>query len=168
VATDVNGITKEVIDGTATATVTIDDDDKLSDVVAKINALGRGVTASLLNDGTRQRLSLSVDKAGAVAFNRGAYARHLRQIDAGADDMQDEGDVFEIFSAPENFDAVNEALKTAGIEPQAAEVSMVPQNYIKLEGGDAKTMMKLYDALEDNDDVQKVYANFDIDESEME
>ena len=89
-------------------------------------------------------------------------------IDAGADDMQDEGDVFEIFSAPENFDAVSEALKTAGIEPQAAEVSMVPQNYIKLEGGDAKTMMKLYDALEDNDDVQKVYANFDIDESEME
>jgi len=89
-------------------------------------------------------------------------------IDAGADDMQDEGDVFEIFSAPENFEAVNDALKSAGIEPQAAEVSMVPQNYIKLEGGDAKTMMKLYDALEDNDDVQKVYANFDIDESEME
>ena len=89
-------------------------------------------------------------------------------IEAGADDMQDEGDVFEIFSAPENFEAVNDALKSAGIEPQAAEVSMVPQNYIKLEGGDAKTMMKLYDALEDNDDVQKVYANFDIDESEME
>lgn len=66
VATDVNGVTKEVIDGTATATVTIDDDDKLSDVVAKINALGRGVTASLLNDGTRQRLSLSVDKSGAA------------------------------------------------------------------------------------------------------
>jgi len=89
-------------------------------------------------------------------------------IEAGADDMQDEGDVFEIFSAPENFDSVSEALKAAGIEPQAAEVSMVPQNYIKLEGGDAKTMMKLYDALEDNDDVQKVYANFDIDESEMD
>jgi len=89
-------------------------------------------------------------------------------IEAGADDMQDEGDVFEIFSAPESFDSVSEALKAAGIEPQAAEVSMVPQNYIKLEGGDAKTMMKLYDALEDNDDVQKVYANFDIDESEMD
>ena len=89
-------------------------------------------------------------------------------IEAGADDMQDEGDVFEIFSAPENFDAINDALKAAGIDPQAAEVSMVPQNFIKLEGSDAKTMMKLYDALEDNDDVQKVYANFDIDESEME
>ncbi|MBL8183726.1 MAG: YebC/PmpR family DNA-binding transcriptional regulator, partial [Blastocatellia bacterium] len=89
-------------------------------------------------------------------------------IEAGADDMQDDGDVFEIFTAPDNFEAVSEAIKKAGIEPQAAEVSMIPQNYIKLEGGDAKQMMKLYDALDDNDDVQKVYANFDIDESEIE
>src|SRR5262249_15314347 len=89
-------------------------------------------------------------------------------IEAGADDMQDEGDVFEIFAAPDSFDAVSEAVKKAGIEPQVAEISMVPQNYIHLEGGDAKTMMKLYEALDDNDDVQKVYANFDIDESEME
>ena len=89
-------------------------------------------------------------------------------IEAGADDMQDEGDVFEIFTTPDNFEAVSNAIKKAGIEPQAAEVSMIPQNYIKLEGGDAKTMLKLYDALDDNDDVQKVYANFDIDESEME
>ena len=89
-------------------------------------------------------------------------------IEAGADDMHDEGDVYEILTAPENFESVNDAIKKAGIEPQAAEISMIPQNYIKLEGGDAKTMMKLYDALDDNDDVQKVYANFDIDESEME
>ena len=68
---------------------------------------------------------------------------------------------------PTHFEAVSEAIKTAGIEPQAAEVSMIPQNYIELEGGDAKTMLKLYDAIDDNDDVQKVYANFDIDESEM-
>ena len=65
VATDVDGQMKQVIDGTATTTVTIDADDKLSDVVSKINSLGRGVTASVLNDGTRQRLSLSVDKTGA-------------------------------------------------------------------------------------------------------
>ena len=89
-------------------------------------------------------------------------------IEAGADDMQDDGDLFEIFTAPENFEAVNEAIKKAGVEPQAAEVSMIPQNYIELTGQDAKTMMKLYDAIDDNDDVQKVYANFDIDESEME
>ena len=82
--------------------------------------------------------------------------------------MQDEGDVFEIFTTPDTFEAVSEAIKKAGVQPQAAEISMIPQNYIKLEGGDAKTMMKLYEALDDNDDVQKVYANFDIDESEME
>jgi YebC/PmpR family DNA-binding regulatory protein len=89
-------------------------------------------------------------------------------IEAGADDMQDDGEVFEIFTTPDNFESVNDAIKKAGIEPQAAEISMIPQNYIKLEGADARTMMKLYDALDDNDDVQKVYANFDVDESEME
>ncbi|HEX8637612.1 MAG TPA: YebC/PmpR family DNA-binding transcriptional regulator [Pyrinomonadaceae bacterium] len=89
-------------------------------------------------------------------------------IEAGADDMQDEGDVFEIYTAPENFDAVLDAVKAAGVEPQAAEISMVPQNFIKLEGADAQKMLKLYDAIDDNDDVQKVHANFDIDESEME
>ncbi len=89
-------------------------------------------------------------------------------IEAGAEDLKDEGDVFEILSAPDNFDAVNDAIKAAGIEPQAAEISMIPQNYIELTGADAKTMLKLYEAIDDNDDVQKVYANFDIDESEME
>ena len=89
-------------------------------------------------------------------------------IEAGADDMQGEGDVFEIFTSPDAFEAVSDALKAAGVETQAAEISMIPQNYIALTGDDARKMMKLYDALDDNDDVQKVYANFDIDESEME
>ena len=89
-------------------------------------------------------------------------------IEAGADDMQDEGEVFEIYTAPENFHVVLDAVKAAGVEPQASEVSMVPQNYIRLEGDDVKKMLKLYEAIDDNDDVQKVYANFDIDESEME
>ena len=89
-------------------------------------------------------------------------------IEAGADDLQDEGEVFEIYTAPENFEAVHEAIKAAGVEPQAAEVSMIPQNYTALEGMDARQMLKLYEALDDHDDVQKVYANFDIDESEME
>ncbi|MDQ4123338.1 MAG: YebC/PmpR family DNA-binding transcriptional regulator [Acidobacteriota bacterium] len=89
-------------------------------------------------------------------------------IEAGADDLKDEGEVFEIYTAPESFDAVAEAVKNAGVEPQMAEISMVPQNYVHLEGAEAKQMLKLYDALDDHDDVQKVYANFDIDESEME
>lgn len=111
------------------------------------------------------------DKKGYIVVDKAAKSEEdLFEIavGAGADDMQDDGDVFEILTAPENFDAVNDAIRAAGVEPQAAEISMIPQNYIKLEGPDAKTMLKLYDALEDNDDVQKVYANFDIDESEME
>ena len=110
------------------------------------------------------------DKKGYIVVDKEAKSEdELFEIviEAGADDMQDEGEVFEIYTAPENFDAVLDALKSAGIEPQAAEISMIPQNYIKLEGADAKQMMKLYDAIDDNDDVQKVYANFDIDEADM-
>ena len=58
-------------------------------------------------------------------------------------------------------------MKGAGIEPQVAEVSMMPQNYVRLEGADARPMMKLIEAIDDNDDVQKVYANFDISEADM-
>jgi len=111
------------------------------------------------------------DKKGMIIVDKAAKSEDELfeiAIEAGADDMQDEGEVFEIYTAPENFDAVLDAVKGAGIEPQAAEVSLIPQNYIKLEGMDAKQMLKLYEAIDDNDDVQKVYANFDIDESEMQ
>ena len=111
------------------------------------------------------------DKKGYIVVDKAAKSEDELfeiAIEAGADDMQDEGDVFEIYTAPDSFEAVTDALKAAGVEPQAAEISMIPQNYIALTGADAKSMLKLYDAVDDNDDVQKVYANFDIDESEME
>jgi YebC/PmpR family DNA-binding regulatory protein len=88
-------------------------------------------------------------------------------IEAGADDLRDDEDNFEIITSPDAFDAVLTAIKAAGIEPQVAEVEMVPQNYIRLEGGDARQMLKLMEALEDHDDVQKVSANFDISEADM-
>jgi YebC/PmpR family DNA-binding regulatory protein len=88
-------------------------------------------------------------------------------IDAGADDLRDDEDNFEIITSPEAFDAVLNAVKGAGIEPQVAEVEMVPQNYVRLEGTDARQMLKLVEALEDHDDVQKVSANFDISEADM-
>jgi len=88
-------------------------------------------------------------------------------IEAGADDLRDDQDNFEIITSPENFESVQTAVKTAGIEPQVAEISMVPQNYIKLAGTDARQMLKLMETIEDHDDVQKVYANFDIDEADM-
>lgn len=111
------------------------------------------------------------DKKGLIIVDKAARSEEELfelAIEAGADDLQDEGDVFEIYTAPENFHAVDQAIRDAGIEPQVSELSMIPQNYIKLEGAEAKQMLKLYDAIDDNDDVQKIYANFDIDESEME
>jgi YebC/PmpR family DNA-binding regulatory protein len=111
------------------------------------------------------------DKKGLFVIPKDAKSEdELLEIvlEAGADDLKSEGEVFEVLTAPENFEAVNEAIKAAGIDPQVAEVTMIPQNSIKLEGADAKSMLKLYDAIDDHDDVQKVYANFDIDESEMQ
>jgi YebC/PmpR family DNA-binding regulatory protein len=88
-------------------------------------------------------------------------------IEAGADDLRDDEGAFEILTSPDAFEGVLAAIKGAGIEPQAAEVEMVPQNYIRLEGADARQMLKLMEALEDHDDVQKVSANFDISEADM-
>ena len=123
------------------------------------------------NMGEAGSVAWMFDKKGYIVVDKAAKSEDELfeiAIEAGADDLQDAGDVFEIYTAPENYHAVDEAIKAAGIEPQASELSMIPQNHIKLEGDDAKKMLKLYEAIDDNDDVQKVYANFDIDESEME
>jgi YebC/PmpR family DNA-binding regulatory protein len=87
--------------------------------------------------------------------------------EAGAEDLRDDEDNYEIITAPDSFDLVLEAVKKSGIEPQVAEVEMIPKEYKKLEGNEAKQMLKLMEALEDNEDVQKVSANFDIDEADM-
>ena len=89
-------------------------------------------------------------------------------LDAGADDLQDDDPNWEVLSAPEAFTAVNEAVKSLGIEPASAQVAMIPQNYVKLEGKVAQQMLKLMEALDDYDDVQHVWSNFDISEKEIE
>jgi transcriptional/translational regulatory protein YebC/TACO1 len=89
-------------------------------------------------------------------------------LDAGADDLQDDDDNWEVFSAPEAFQAVNDAVKALGIEPATAKVQMIPQNYVKLEGRPAQQMIKLMGELDDHDDVQSVSSNFDISEKEIE
>jgi YebC/PmpR family DNA-binding regulatory protein len=89
-------------------------------------------------------------------------------LEAGADDMNDDGGVWEIVSAPESFEAVRDAVKGLGLEPASAEVAMIPQNYVKLQGKDAQVMLKLMEALDEHDDVQHVWANFDIEEKEIE
>ena len=89
-------------------------------------------------------------------------------LDAGADDLQDDDDNWEVFSAPDVFPAVHDAVKGLGVEPATAQVSMIPQNYVKLEGKPAQQMVKLMEALEEHDDVQHVWSNFDISEKEIE
>ena len=109
-------------------------------------------------------------KKGYVVVEKGkADEEKLLEIitDAGADDMNDDGSNWEILSAPENFHNVVERLKAAQIIPAAAEVSMVPQNYVKLTGKQADQMLRLMEELEDHEDVSHVYANFDIEEAEL-
>jgi YebC/PmpR family DNA-binding regulatory protein len=89
-------------------------------------------------------------------------------LEAGADDLRDDGDNWEVLSAPDVFPAVREAVKQLGIEPASAEVSMIPQNYVKLEGKSAHQMVRLMEALDDHDDVRHVWSNFDIEEKEIE
>ena len=89
-------------------------------------------------------------------------------LDAGADDLRNDGESWEVLSAPEAHDAVLQALAKAGIETTSAQIAMVPKNLLKLEGKNAGAMLRLSEALEEHDDVQNVYSNFDVDESEME
>ncbi len=109
-------------------------------------------------------------KKGLIVFARGTDFDKLFEaaIEAGADDVSDEVDQIEVLTDPANFIEVREALNKAGFKPQSAEVTMIPQTMVKLEGKQAESMLKLMDKLEDNDDVQNVYANFDISAEEME
>jgi len=89
-------------------------------------------------------------------------------LDAGADDMADDGDNWEITSDPSSFEAVRDAVKAIGVEPATAQVAMLPQNYVKLQGKEASQMIKLMEVLEDHEDTQHVWSNFDIEEKEIE
>ena len=82
--------------------------------------------------------------------------------------MNDDESSWEIVCAPENFEKVRDAVKALGVEPASAEVAMVPQNYVKLVGKEAQQMLRLMEAIEEHDDVQHVWANFDIEEKEIE
>ena len=89
-------------------------------------------------------------------------------LEAGADDLRDDGENWEVVTDPSAFEAVVEAVKKAGITPVSASVAMIPQTYVKLEGQQAGTMIRLVEALEEHDDVQNVHSNFDIDEKLLE
>jgi len=89
-------------------------------------------------------------------------------LESGAEDLRDDGEAWEILTEPSAFETVLEAVKKAGLNPESASVTLIPQNYIKLEGSQASTMIRLMEALEEHDDVQNVHSNFDIDQKLLE
>jgi len=89
-------------------------------------------------------------------------------LDAGGDDLRDDDDNWEVLSSPEAFHDVLDAVKKLGIEPDAAEISMIPKNYMKLEGKQAQQMVRMMEALDEHDDVRHVWSNVDIEEKEIE
>jgi len=89
-------------------------------------------------------------------------------LENGAEDMVKEGNSYEITTLTEDFDKVHDALKAKNIAIESAEISKVPSTYIKLEGKQAEQMLKLYDKLEELDDIQNVWANFDIADEDIE
>lgn len=89
-------------------------------------------------------------------------------LDAGAEDIRDEEGTFEVITSVEDFEAVKKTLDEKGMGYSLAEITMVPQTTVELEGKEAEQMLRLMDALEDSDDVQKVYSNFDISDKTLE
>jgi YebC/PmpR family DNA-binding regulatory protein len=122
------------------------------------------------NLGTSGAVNWMFEKKGYIVVEKSAKPEEeLFEVvtDAGAEDLRDDGDSFEVITSPEDFDVVLEAIKKAGVEPQVAEVELLPKEYKTLEGQEARQMIKLMEALEDHDDVQKVSANFDMSEADM-
>ena len=123
------------------------------------------------NLGSSNSVAWMFDKRGHLLVEKSAVdeeALMTATIEAGADDLRDEDGNWEILSTPETFDAVAEAVRGLGVEPASAQVAMLPQNFVMLEGKSAQQMLKLIGALDELDDIRHVWSNFDIDDKEIE
>jgi YebC/PmpR family DNA-binding regulatory protein len=123
------------------------------------------------NLGESNSVAWMFDKRGYIVIEKSKADEETLMaavLDAGADDLRDDDESWEVISAVSAFEAVREAVKKLGIEPATSQVAMLPQNYIKLEGKTAQAMVRLMDALEDHDDVQNVWQNAEIEEKEIE
>lgn len=117
------------------------------------------------NVGTDGCVSWMFDKKGLIVVSKDDSDEDTLMevaLDAGAEDIKDEGDDFEVITEPADFDAVKSAMDEADIKCGVAEITMVPQNLTKVEGNEAESMVKFMEVLDDLDDVQKFYTNADI------
>ncbi len=122
------------------------------------------------NLGANGCVSYLFEKKGVLRFERGAVdgdALMEAALDSGANDVDEGEDEFVVVASPADFESVKAGLETSGFTAAQAEISMEPTTTVVLEGAEAQTMLTLADALEDLDDVQSVYANFDISDDEL-
>jgi YebC/PmpR family DNA-binding regulatory protein len=120
------------------------------------------------NLGAEGAVAWMFTKKGVITIAKSAAGEDkLTEIvlDAGAEDLSDEGENWEVLTDPKDFEAVTEALKASKITPEHAEVTKIASTYTKLEGSQANAMIRLLETLEDLDDTQNVYSNFDFDEA---
>jgi len=122
------------------------------------------------NMGETGCVSWMFDKKGLLIVSKQVDFDKLFEaaLEAGAEDVSDQEEQYEVVTDPATFVEVRESLQRSGFTFESAEITMIPQTMIKLEGKQAESMLRLMERLEDNDDVQNVYANFDISEEEME
>ncbi|MEW6511598.1 MAG: YebC/PmpR family DNA-binding transcriptional regulator [Bacteroidota bacterium] len=126
------------------------------------------------NLGTAGSVAWMFTKKGTILVPKNAQKTPVTEddllniiLEAGAEDMQGDGEEFVITTTPHGFDPVKKALEDKGIVIESASLQMVPQNTVKVTGREAELLLKLMEALEEHDDVQNVYANFDIDDKEL-
>ncbi|MBM9518518.1 YebC/PmpR family DNA-binding transcriptional regulator [Desulforhopalus vacuolatus] len=124
------------------------------------------------NLGENGCVSYMFDKKGLIQVDKSVISEEIlmdKALEAGADDVVEEDDEFQIFTAPEDFDSVRETLENDGVKFVEAQIAMIPQNIVAVtEENVAKNLLRLMDMLEDHEDVQNVYSNFDIDEDLLE
>ena len=124
------------------------------------------------NLGTPGSVRFQFERKGYFAIEKGAVGEDKLMevvLEAGADDLQtDDAEAYEVFTSPENFEQVRQALEKNDIATTEAKLGQMPQNYIKLDENKSKSMMRLLEMLDDHDDVQNVWSNFDIPEELME
>ncbi len=123
------------------------------------------------NLGENGCVSWMFDKRSLIVVPRSATTEEdLMELalGAGAEDLKEEGDNWEIVSPPEAHHDVLQGIEEAGLPTESAEVTRIPQNSVKVEGRQAAAVLRMIEALEDQDDTQNVYANFDIDDAELE
>ncbi len=122
------------------------------------------------NLGASNSVAWMFDRKGQIYLDAAKYQEDAlleAALEAGAEDLAREGDQYIVTTSPQAFHAVQDLLRAKGFEPESAELAMVPKSTVRIEGPDAERFLKLIDALEELDDVSKVFSNFDIDAAQL-